>query len=123
MENELRRLIALTEDKLTRKEYLEKTNRELSQELRIRQDIVKVRLEKIVSAHSENDEKNNEIKKYIKAEKRKEMIQTLLKIGIIKESMALALLAGEDKPGTAEDDAAFTVDGINIKSVLNIEID
>jgi hypothetical protein len=124
MDLESRRLIMLTEDKLMRKEWLERTNRELQQELKIREDVVGIRLEKIMMAQHVANHTDNESKKQRVAKKRLEMIAMLLKTGIIQKGMATLLMNGPKSGDGFEGDAPlFEIDGIDLQELLRLEDD
>lgn len=123
LELESRRLIMLTEDKLMRKEWLERTNRELERELQIREDVVKIRVEKIIKAQDVSDAVQSGEKKKRMARKRLEMIGMLLKTGIIRKNMAEMLMYGVPSGTAKEDTPSFEVDGIDLRELLELEED
>ncbi|KAJ3385455.1 WAS/WASL-interacting protein member 1 [Lobulomyces angularis] len=89
---ELRKLIILSEEKLIKKEWLLKSNRDLTQELKIREDIVKLRLKKIVKCQKKQFQEQETTRNFKIKKKREEMIQMLLKIGVIKKDLVDNLL-------------------------------
>lgn len=118
MDLESRRLIMLTEDKLMRKEWLERTNAELKKELKIREDLVRLRLEKILKAQEVNDKISGDEKQLKVSQKRQEMINMLLKTGIIRTKMAKALMFGVPE---GEEEPVFEIDGIDLQELLRLE--
>ena len=88
MEAQLKLLLSQTEQAIIRKEWLEKSNKQLSTELSIRSSVVASRLNKISAAHLQFQNRDTAIKKKTLNIKKQDMINMFVKICIVKPSHA-----------------------------------
>jgi hypothetical protein len=108
----------ITEDQLVRKEWLERTNRELQRELQVREDLIKMRLEKVGKAHKKVEDER-QAKRQAKSEKKRlDMITMMENLGIVQSKVATSLrdLVSSTTTNTSADKAK---DGGLLPSVVN----
>lgn len=73
LERELRQCIQATQEQLHKKENLERQNRELLREQKLREDIIKIRLDQIRQADVERKRKQKEKRKKLYEERVKQL--------------------------------------------------
>lgn len=81
LEQELNRCNLLTQEQISRKEVLERENKELEREQKLRQDLVHIRLLRIENAQVHREKMNQKKNQKIISEKKLELQNALLKQG------------------------------------------